>query len=294
MRSLQYSTRFSKKIKPSSFCFSCALNNHLGSFNVIFCKLICCYDLLLTTVWNVIPFLRDYVINFSASLPIIFFSDVTEKMAKTRTPPTGEPRRKAAPLNLIISADIMCAFSGDLASNRGQIIQTLCQLDTFNSNLRSIRSHFAADRKQLVTSYLAYLWSPLSPITLNNEWSWITPFPRKSTPSRWRRNFPRFSWHLLIRSSEWRHFRCVCGQGWCGRLWVNLSILGQIVLEQCHTLTSWWTANDWTTNEGAHDKQVKTPFDVSPKSDSMGYLSDAPSTFQLNRCNQGYGKISRN
>ena len=60
--------------------------------------------------------------------------------------------------------------------------------------LASILIHFAADWKQLVTSYPACLWG-LSPIKLQNI---IKPFMRNSTLGHLKRQFLRLFWSNFL------------------------------------------------------------------------------------------------
>ena len=78
--------------------------------------------------------------------------------------------RNASPLNLSIIADIMYVINGDLAFNGGRIVR-LCRL--LYTLLRSIRLHFAAERKQLVTSCQARLQMNFAASRSGSFWSGI-------------------------------------------------------------------------------------------------------------------------
>ena len=100
-----------------------------------------------------------------------FTAQIKLLLTLTRSPPiiTGA-RRYDAPLNLEISANVVCVISGDLASNQCRIIRlSLCMLGPFYAILCCIHSHFAADRKKPLTSYPVYLGAILSAIKFQNS-----------------------------------------------------------------------------------------------------------------------------
>ena len=74
---------------------------------------------------------------------------------------------------------IPVSLVGDLASNRDRIIWLFCQLVPFDALLCSIQLHVAAEKKQLLTSYLACLWGRLSWTMLYNFVILVWTIPEK-------------------------------------------------------------------------------------------------------------------
>ena len=124
---------------------------------------------------------------------------------ETRSPPIGEARRNAALIYMKISADITCVISGDLASVSEY--SPVCQRDPFYTILCSIRQHFAANQKQLLTSYPSSLWVSTCPQGWEISWFSVKPLAmRNSTESRRRLHFRRFFPRLLPTGSDFSSY----------------------------------------------------------------------------------------
>ena len=90
-----------------------------------------------------------------------------------------------------VGMDVRAKFR-DSRLNSDQIIQLFGRPDLYHALLCSILLHFAADRKQLVRSYLADLWGRLSTISMKTFVILALTVLEKFHPKPWRGIFDHF------------------------------------------------------------------------------------------------------